>query len=88
MVHTVAADVRAGYSTTISGECGADGSVTPEAGDGMECTITADDDPPPQQLSVGDVTRAEGNAGTTAFTFTSRCPQMLQRRACALFDRR
>ena len=44
--HTVAADAVPGYTLSVSGNCAADGSVTPEEGVQQTCTITADDIPP------------------------------------------
>src|SRR5207249_4759706 len=44
-------------------------TVNAQISDGQGAGTITNDDPVPT-LSIGDVSRAEGNAGTTAFTFT------------------
>jgi uncharacterized protein len=54
------------FSVVLSNATGG-GSITTATGTG---TITNDDAAIPGTLAIGNVTLAEGNAGTTAFTFT------------------
>jgi len=61
------------FTLTLTNVTNVAAGVTEVIGANLTATgaITNDDSPPaPGQLSIGDVTLAEGNAGTTAFTFT------------------
>jgi hypothetical protein len=45
--YTVSAELVSGYTSTISGDCASDGSITLAVGESRSCTVTANDDPPP-----------------------------------------
>jgi prealbumin domain-containing protein/beta-propeller repeat-containing protein len=50
--HTVSETNQPGYTATIGGDCAADGSITLNPGDVKTCTITNNDNPPPQQAQL------------------------------------
>ena len=58
--HTVNVDPPPGYDVTISGDCSADGHVTPATGVAKTCTITADDQEPATLKVVTHVVNDEG----------------------------
>ena len=65
--HTVQAEAIAHYTVTYSGNCTADGRVTPAEGVERLCLVTADDDEPTASLEV--VTSVDGGAwGAQDFT--------------------
>ena len=67
--YTVAADALAGYALSISGDCTADGRVTPAEGVEKSCTVTADD-PPPATLNVITHVVNDDGGGWIADDFT------------------
>ena len=60
-VHTVSETTDPDYAATITGDCAADGSITPALGDVKSCTITNDDIAP--KLTVTKVVD-NGDGGT------------------------
>jgi CSLREA domain-containing protein len=63
--YTVAADPVSGYTMSISGDCAANGTVTPVVGQPKSCTITANDVAPTLTV-ITTVTNDNGGTATPA----------------------
>jgi hypothetical protein len=69
--HTVSETTDSGYTSTIGGDCAADGSITLAAGDDKSCTIT-NDDKPGKLIVIKHVINDNGGTATAAdFTLDS-----------------
>jgi|GEM_PF-1121900 len=69
--HTVSETTDSGYTSTIGGDCAADGSITLAAGDDKTCTIT-NDDKPAKLIVIKHVINDNGGTATAAnFTLDS-----------------
>ncbi|MBI2005417.1 MAG: hypothetical protein HYS80_01495, partial [Candidatus Aenigmarchaeota archaeon] len=65
--HQVSETQDSSYTSTITGDCAADGNVTLNAGDVKSCTITNDDKPPQITLIKNIINDDGGNAGANDF---------------------
>ena len=68
--HTVSETNNAGYTSTISGDCATDGTITFIAGDVKNCTITNDDIAPTITLNKVVTNDNGGNAGVNDFSLS------------------
>ncbi|MEY4747321.1 MAG: hypothetical protein RLZZ416_370 [Candidatus Parcubacteria bacterium] len=67
--HSISEGAHTGYTSTIGGDCAADGSITLVAGDNKTCTVTNDDNPP--QQSIGHMVISEIYYDVASTTTTS-----------------